>query len=271
MNRKHPKWQINGRCFKSRLLHCFGDLGDSIDVETAVGIVTASETEFVTVYTHGDLRKVARKEDFPIGYSGVTFGDVADHIPIERYTVLVNTNHAQTVEEAIDRAQYGSQLSGSDWIKLEVLNTDLTRPINQAVITAAKALVDKGFVVLPLINTNAGDIKTLESIGCSAIRLIMSDIGSGRGLSDFDEFALACSQTTLPIIAEGGLGGPEDAYNAMIAGASAVLVNKALFSFRDPFSLIGALKSSLASGRCSYNCNLQRKHHRAEQGRGREN
>ena len=88
----------------------------------------------------------------------------------------------------------------------------------------------------------------------------MSDIGSERGLVKKKLFASICCRTVkLPVIAEGGLRAPEDAYNAMAVGASAVLVNRSLFCYKDPMLFIEALKSAIKSGRLTFLCNRERK------------
>jgi len=255
---------INGQNFSSRLLHCFGSINgdgsvdDTIDAKTAVDFIKESETDFLTIYTQGDLSEIKSLDDFPVGYSGLKYKDIKEHINPEDFQFLVNTNHALTVDEAINRAEIGHKYSGSKWIKLEVLNKQLTAPINSDVIKASKILLDKGYLVLPLINANIEDMKDLEAVGCSAIRVMMSDIGSEGGLRNRKEFTDICNSVKIPVIAEGGLRGPEDGYNAMICGASAVLTNKALFCYKCPLRFLNLLKESIICGRKGYLCNKHR-------------
>lgn len=258
MENNQDFWFINGRKFRSRLLHCFGSINDPINRETAINFIANSETEFLTIYTQGDLGKIESIDDFPIGYSGLQYKDIRQSISNKKYTILVNTNYALTVEEAIRRAEVGYRYLNSKWIKVEVLTHSLNKPINKDVIKAAKILCDEGFIVLPLINANVQDAQTLEKIGCSAIRVLMSNIGSEQGFIKKDVFTRVCSAVKIPVIAEGGLRGPEDAYNAMLSGASAVLVNKALFSYKDPLFFLESLKHSIKSGRLTFLCNQQR-------------
>jgi thiazole synthase ThiGH ThiG subunit len=259
MEKNQDFWVIHSRKFTSRLLHCFGGINDPIDRKTAINFIKNSGTEFLTIYTHGDLEKIKSIDDFPIGYSGLKYKDIRESISNKKYTILVNTNHALTVEEAIKRVEVGYRYSNSKWIKFEVLNHNLTRPINKDVIRAAGILLDKEFIVLPLINANIQDAQALEKIGCGAIRVLMNDIGSENGFINKELFTRVCSTVKIPVIAEGGCRGPEDAYYAMVAGASAVLVNKSLFSYKDPLFYLESLKHSIKSGRLTLLCNQQRK------------
>ena len=258
MKNNQDFWFINGRKFRSRLLHCFGNINNPINRERAINFINISETEFLTIYTHGDIGKIKSIGDFPIGYSGLKYKDIIQSILEKNYTILVNTNNALTIEEAIRRAEVGSRFSNSKWIKVEVLTHTLNKPINEEVIKASRILCEKKFIVLPLINANIQDAQALEKIGCSAIRVLMSDIGSEQGFTDKALFTRVCSIVKIPVIAEGGLRGPEDAYNAMLSGASAVLVNQALFAYKDPLFFLESLKHSIISGRLAFLCNQQR-------------
>ncbi|MBU1135781.1 MAG: hypothetical protein KKB03_00230 [Nanoarchaeota archaeon] len=259
MKARQDVWIINGKHFTSRLLHCFGNVNDHISHESAINFIKHSETDFLTIYTQGNLDTISGLDDFPIGYSGLFFKDLKNFFHDKEYTILVNTNHALTVKDAVKRAEIGFKYSKSKFIKLEVLNHQFTKPINRKVIEASKILLERSFIVMPLINANLSDAKKLEKMGCSAIRVMMSDIGSKKGLINKELFANICSSVRVPIIAEGGLSGPEDAYNAMIAGASAVLTNKALFCYKNPLLLIESLKKSISAGRQAFICNQKRK------------
>jgi len=243
---RQDSWSIAGKRFNSRLLHCFGNATDKIDLKTAVGFINRTETDFLTVYTQGSL------DDFKDAD-----GDIK-HWLKRKYTILVNTNHALSVEEAVKRGELGSRLLKSRWIKLEVLNKKLTRPMNKKTARAAKILLKKGYLVMPLMTANLKDALRFEKIGCSVVRVLLSDIGSEQGMKDEKLFRKICERVTIPVIAEGGIGGSEDAYKAMAVGASAVLVNKSLFSYQDPFLFVEALKSSIKGGRLTYLCNQQK-------------
>jgi len=85
-----------------------------------------------------------------------------------------------------------------------------------------------------------------------------SEIGSMGGMTDPEFFKELCEVVSIPVIAEGGLKSPEDAYTAMALGAGGVLVNKAIFEYNDPFQFIHTLNCSISAGRKAYLCNLSR-------------
>ncbi len=251
---------LNGVEFDSRLMHCFGTPLNSIDsVNFAVKLIKESGTSFLTLYTHGDFDNFKSIDDFPIGYAGLKFADIKNELDLGAYTILVNTNHALSTEEAVHKAKRGSELIGSKYIKLEVLNKKGTKPINNQVLNAAKILIKEGYTVLPIIDRfDISIAKELEALGCACIRVLLSDICSGDGLKNPEFFQKVCESVSIPIIAEGGIRCPEDAYNTLALGASGVLVNSVMFSYKDPIEFIKSLKSSIAAGREAYLCNLKR-------------
>ncbi|NJD04014.1 MAG: hypothetical protein FIA99_15775 [Ruminiclostridium sp.] len=263
-NMKNDFFVMGGIGYKSRLLHCFGEPNVSIsNPKIASNLIKLSETDFITIYTHGDYISFKSIDDFPIGYFGIKFADIKKYLDVDKYTILINTNHALTPKEAIDKAVFGAVCTNCKMIKLEVLNDKGTKPINEAVFEAADELIKKGYQILPIIDK--GDIDTakkLERIGCLCIRVLMSDIGSDEGLTDPEFLQQLCKEVNIPIIAEGGLKTPQDAYTAVSLGASAVLVNAAIFRYKDPFKFIEVLKNSIVVGRDTYLCNLERKSRR---------
>lgn len=252
--------RIGGRTCRGRLLHCFGSgAGDALSAETAAALIVASHTEFLTVYTHDIARRPTDLLDMPLGYAGLVVRDVADRIDVRQFEILVNTNQALSTAEAIDRAQWGADVSGSRRIKLEVLNRGLTQPDNACVADAASTLLALGFEVLPLIIADVVVAKELESAGCSCIRVLLSDIGSERGLEAPSAFASVCEALRIPVIAEGGIGSAEHLFAAMALGAQGALVNKALFTVRDPISLVATLRRVCDVGRLVYLSGRDRK------------
>ena len=252
---------LNGNRFTSRLLHCFGMPTYGVrESELAVNLIKQSETNFITIYTHGDYKSYREIGEFPLGYAGVKFKDIRDKIDLSKYTFLLNTNNAESSDEAIDKVHTTTEIIGSRYVKLEVLNREKTKPINNEVLKAAKQLVQDDFTVMPIIDRfDVSIAQELEAIGCACIRVLLSDIGSLGGLTNPEFFKRLCESVSIPVIAEGGLNSPEDAYNAMLLGADGVLVNKAIFEYKDPLQFISALKCSISAGREAYLCGLTRK------------
>lgn len=249
----NDRWRLGDNEYEHRLLHCFGSSPqEKLTPTQAAAIIRESGTQFLTIYTHGDLRRLRSLDDFPLGYAGLRLGDVRPLISIEDYTLLVNMNHACSPSEILPRAEVASQLSGSNWIKLEVLTEDLRRPRNQDVIVATETLKSRGYEVLPLIEPNARDAKNLEEMGVLAVRVVMAEIGSMGGLPHPNYYRTLRSELRIPIIAEGGLGSPVDAFHSIANGADAVLTNKAIFASKDPIGFIRTMKRSTDAGRISY-------------------
>lgn len=242
---------IGGKEHKSRLLHCFGSSPrDVISPDTAVDLIRITGTEFLTIYTHGVLPKNIK--DFPIGYAGLTFSDIVNRLDLSRYTLLINTNYAKTASEAVERAEYAADVTGTDIIKLEVLPHGTNQPIDKEVVEAAKILLKRGYRVLPIINRDIAIAKELEEIGCSAVRVLMSEIGSMKGLIDLPFFERLRKEVNIPIIAEGGVSSPTDIYLVMAAGIDAVLVNKALFLTNNILLTAKAMREATIAGRLNF-------------------
>ena len=252
---------FNGIEFQSRLLHCFGMPTYSIDdADLAVNLIKESGTSFLTLYTHGDFMSYKTIDDFPLGYAGLKYKDIKYKLNLINYTTLVNTNHALSSDEAVEKSIVCSEIIGSRYIKLEVLSSDGIVPVNSEVLKAAKRLIQDDYIVLPIIDRfDLSTAKELEAIGCACIRVLLSDIGSLGGMSNPEFFKKLCESVSIPIIAEGGVKGPEDGYSAMSLGAGGILVNKAIFTYNDPFQFMRVLKSSINAGRETYLCNLNTK------------
>lgn len=249
------KWKLGNKYYLSRLLHCFGNRkGDKIFPELAVELVKKSGTEFLTLYTHVNFNNIRSVYDFPLGYSGLKLADIKDKIDVGKYTLLINTNHALSAQEAIYRSIYSTNILGKNTIiKLEVLTKDFKKPNNEEVFHAASVLIGKGFKVIALIDKYDITLaKKLEKIGCLAVRILLSNIGTGGGFNDEFFFKRITKEVNIPVIAEGGIKTPDDVYLAMSNGATAALVNRALFCTKNPIFLIETMKEASISGLNSY-------------------
>ena len=250
---KEDHWKLGNLKFKSRLLHCFGsNPSEKLSPKQATEIIQSSGTEFITLYTHGEVDKHKSDETYPLGYGGLTFGEVKGNLELDKYTFLINTNHALSVEEAIHRSLVTREITNCNIVKLEVLTPDLKRPINKLVIEASEKLRKMSFDVIPLINNNVEDAKVLQDLGCLGLRVMMSDIGSLGGMTSKDHFKKIRKEIKISLIAEGGMKTPIDAYNSLAAGMDATLTNKPLFTVDDPVYLIKVMKQFVDAGRINY-------------------
>ncbi len=248
---QNDNYSVAGRIYNSRLFHCFGNPDTKLTVSTIKSLLENSCTEFLTLNTH----KISTNNGVNsavIGYTDINLNDISNIVDISKYTILVNINLAETSEEAIKRSVLSSELIGSKIIKLEVLGKEHTVPLNEDVKEAAKSLLKKGYEIMPLINPDLNDALELQDMGCSLIRVLGSPIGSMKGIENDKLLEEIFQRLEVPVILDGGVGRPQDAYNAMKLGATGVLVNKALFSSDNPVQTVINMKKAVIDGRLDY-------------------
>ena len=230
--------EIAGKKFRSRLLVGTGKYRTPEEMAAAL---EASGAEIVTVAIRRlDLDNPAQKT-------------LLDHIDWRRYTILPNTAACRTVEEALFTARLGREVTGSDWVKLEVVpDPKYLLPDPVATLEAAKTLIEEGFVVLPYIHADPVLARRLQDIGCATVMPLGSAIGSGQGILTAEEIRIIVEQATVPVVVDAGLGAPSDAALAMELGADAVLMNTALAEAGDPALMAAALRKGVEAGRAAY-------------------
>jgi thiazole synthase len=159
---------IGGKTFISRLMVGTGKYESP---EDCVAALDASGAEIVTVAIRRlDLNNPNARTEL-------------DYIDWQRYTILPNTAGCKTAEEAVFTARLARELTGSSWVKLEVIPDPrylLPDPIGT--LEAAQTLVKDGFTVLPYIHADPVLAKRLEETGCATVMPLGSPIGSGRGI-----------------------------------------------------------------------------------------
>lgn len=229
---------IAGKEFRSRLIVGTGKYRTMEEMRDAI---EASGAEMVTVAIR---RLPLDKPDEP---------NLMDYLDWDRYTVLPNTAGCKTVEEALFTARLARELTGSNWIKLEVIpdpNYLLPDPIGT--LEAAEKLIADGFVVLPYIHADPILARRLEEIGCATVMPLGSPIGSGRGIFTLEEIQIIVENASVPVVIDAGLGAPSDASLALEIGADAVLVNTAIAQARDPVRMASAFRLGVAAGRQAF-------------------
>jgi thiazole synthase len=188
----------------------------------------------------------------PNGKRGsLLLADLADEIPLEKYTWIGTTSFARSAEDALRTVEILRQSYGLDIIKLDV-RTDDNRPDNQATIEVAEKLCADGLTVMPFILPDLKVAKRLEEAGCAAIRIMASPVGSCRGIADTEPLREVVERCQVPVIIEGGLGTAHHVSLAMELGAAAVLVNSALIKARHPALMAAAMKDAVTAGRTAY-------------------
>jgi thiazole synthase len=229
---------IGGKEFGSRLLVGTGkhrsmeEMRDSID---------ASGAEIITVA----IRRLPLDEPDK--------ENLMDHLDWERYTILPNTAGCKTTEEALFTARLARELTGSNWVKLEVIpDPEYLLPDPIATLEAAETLIAEGFVVLPYIHADPILAKRLEEAGCATVMPLGSPIGSGRGIFTLEEIQIIIQNAKVPVVVDAGLGAPSDASLALEVGADAVLVNTAIAQATDPVGMGNAFRLGVEAGRSAY-------------------
>ena len=226
---------IAGKTFSSRL---FLGTGKYASPEETVAALDASGTELVTVAIRRlDLDNPNARTEL-------------DYIDWERYNVLPNTAGSKTVEEALFTARLGKEVTGSNWVKLEVIpDPKYLLPDPIGTLRAAEQLVAEGFVVLPYMHADPVLAKHLEEAGCATVMPLGSAIGSGQGILTLDEIKIIIENAKVPVVVDAGIGAPSDAALAMEIGADAVLVNTAIAKAQGPARMAGAIRKGVEGGR----------------------
>ena len=230
---------IDGKEFGSRLMV---GTGRHRTMREMVDSIEASGAEIITVAIRRlDLDNLEEK-------------NILDYFDWDKYTILPNTAGCQTAEEAIFTARLAREVTGSNWIKLEVI-PDSTYLLPDPVDTyeAAGRLVDEGFAVLPYIHADPVLARKLEDVGCATVMPLGSAIGSGQGIQTMDEIRIIIAEAGVPVVVDAGLAVPSEAAQALEAGADAVLVNTAIAQAADPAAMGEAFKLGVLAGRMAYN------------------
>jgi thiazole synthase len=229
---------IAGKEFRSRLIVGTGKYRTMEEMRDAID---ASGAEMVTVA----IRRL------PLDRPDEE--NLMDHLDWDRYTILPNTAGCKTAEEALFTARLARELTGSNWLKLEVIpDPKYLLPDPIATLEAAQQLVADGFVVLPYIHADPVLARRLEDIGCATVMPLGSPIGSGRGIFTLEEIQIIIENAGVPVVVDAGLGAPSDASLALEAGAAAVLVNTAIAQAADPVRMAEAFALGVRAGREAY-------------------
>jgi thiazole synthase len=200
--------------------------------------IAASGAEIVTV----SIRRVE------IGAPGHT--GILDAFDWSRYQLLPNTAGCRTTDEAVRVARLARAMTGTDWVKLEVIpDARYLLPDPVETLLAAKQLVDDGFVVLPYMPADPVLARRLAEVGCVTVMPLASPIGSGRGILTRANIEIIIEEAKVPVVVDAGLGVPSEAAAVMEMGADAVLVNTALAEARDPVRMAAAFAQAVGAGR----------------------
>lgn len=224
-------FELGGKVFQSRLL-----MGSSRypSPEIMLRAIEAGGAEIVTV----SIRRlnVYRPEDSFLSR-------------LASYHLLPNTAGCYTAKDAILTAELAREALGTAWVKVEVIGDDFTlMPDSVELLSACKALVASGFIVLPYCNDDPILCQRLEAIGCAAVMPLAAPIGSGLGIRNPHNLELIRKLVKIPIIVDAGIGAPSDAALALELGCDAVLLNTAIAEAMQPVLMAEAFKLAIEAG-----------------------
>lgn len=178
--------------------------------------------------------------------------NILNYIP-DDVTILPNTSGSTNAQEAIRMARIARELSGSDFIKLEVVpDKTYLLPDNEETIKATQVLADEGFIVLPYTLPDLNAARKLVAAGAAAVMPLGAPIGTNRGLATKDLIQILIDEIDVPIIVDAGIGRPSQAAEAMEMGAAAVMANTAMATAGDIPLMSEAFKLAVEAGRKGY-------------------
>jgi thiazole synthase len=229
---------IAGKPLRSRLMLGTGKYRNADEMRDAL---EASGAELVTVAIRRlDLDDPSKRT-------------LLDEIDWSKYAVLPNTAGCYTVDDAVRVARLGRELTGTSWVKLEVIaDQKYLLPDPVGTYEAAKILVDEGFVVLPYINDDPALARKLQEIGTATVMPLASPIGSGQGMPYWGQIKIIVEEATVPVVIDAGLAVPSEAALAMELGADACLVNTAIAHATKPAEMAEAFKLGVEAGRKAF-------------------
>jgi thiazole synthase len=237
------EYVIGAHRFRSRLI--IGS-GKYASIAENLACAEAAGAEMVTVA----LRRV------PLPARGATAAkgeNLYDALAAKQLVLLPNTAGCYTADDAVATARMGRELLGTPLVKLEVIGDERTLfPDTAATLSAAKTLVDEGFVVLPYISDDPVACQRLEALGCAAVMPLAAPIGSGLGIRNPANLRIILETVEIPVIVDAGVGTASDAAIAMELGATAVLMNTGIAAAKDPLKMARAMRLGIEAGRLAY-------------------
>jgi thiazole synthase len=227
-------WLRAGRyALRSRLLVGIEQYTDPTLVRAV--LEAAGAEVFITTYDQSGSR------------ASLLLSDLDEAVGLDRYVQVGTTSFANSVDSAVQTAHQLRNAFGIDVIKLDVRD-GANMPDTEATVTAAKLLLDAGFVLLPLIAPEPGVAQELADLGCAAVRLMGSAVGGYQGITEPDKVRGCIERISVPAIVECGIGSPAHVVQAFELGADAVLVNTLIAGAADPAGMAAALRLAVLSG-----------------------
>jgi len=168
--------------------------------------------------------------------------------------VLPNTAGCYSVKEAVTTAHMARDITGTPWIKLEVIGDPRTlQPDVFGLVEAAGILAADGFEVFPYTTEDLVVAGRLLEAGCRLLMPWGAPIGTGMGLNNaYGLRTLRAHFPDVPLVVDAGIGLPSHAAAAMELGYDAVLLNTAVGKAGDPVAMAGAFAKAVEAGRAAF-------------------
>ena len=175
-------WTLGGHEFTSRFILGSG----KYSLELIDAAVKEAKAEIVTMA----LRRANE--------GGVA--NILDYIP-KNVTLLQNTSGARNAEEAVRIARLSRQISGSDFVKIEVIHdSKYLLPDNYETAKAVEVLAKEGFVVMPYMYPDLNVARDMQNAGAACIMPLAAPIGSNRGVCTKDFIQILLDEIDLSLI-----------------------------------------------------------------------
>jgi thiazole synthase len=240
MNNVDDKWTLGGREFSSRFILGSGKYSH----ELITAAIENAGAEIITLA----LRRANE------GGSE----NILDYIP-EGVTKLPNTSGARDAQEAVRIARLSRELTGSEFVKIEVIHdTKYLLPDNGETVKATEILAKEGFVVMPYMHPDLNVARQLADAGAACIMPLAAPIGSNKGLQEKGMIQIIIDNVDLPVIVDAGIGKPSQAAEAMEMGAAAIMANTGIATASNIPLMAAAFKQGIQAGRNAYLAGLGR-------------
>ncbi|ECO9393567.1 hypothetical protein DAX92_27215 [Salmonella enterica subsp. enterica] len=182
--------------------------------------------------------------------AGVAIADVAKAFDDKgyKYIPVSTTSFVNSAQDAINTAIKLRELFDIEFVKLDVRNDVRQRWANNFdVIEAAEVLIKEGFDVMPMITPDPYAAMKLQDMGCCALRLSAGELGTGRGIYNFQVMENVRSMVTIPCVGETGILNVTEVTQLFSIGMDAVLVNSAIAQASDPIAMATAMRLATES------------------------
>lgn len=178
--------------------------------------------------------------------------NILDFIP-KNVTILPNTSGSTTADEAIRIARIARELSGSNFVKIEVIpDRKYLMPDNYETLKATEILANEGFIVMPYMLPDLNIARQLVNAGAAAVMPLGAPIGTNKGLATKELIQILINEIDVPVIVDAGIGKPSQAAEAMEMGAAAIMANTAMATVGDIPLMAEAFKLAIQAGRKAF-------------------